>query len=387
MPDYQTLPQLYKKNTTGGIQFWNIGFGDCQRNGIAHVIEGSAYIETIHGLLETSSPQITRDTISAGKNAGKTNETTPLQQVAFEAQAKWEKKLKGGYVQSLEEARAGKTDALIEGGILPMLAHTFEKQGHKIKFPCYAQKKYDGIRCIAIKEGGKVTLWSRSRKPITSCPHIEGEIEALLPDGIYDGELYNHEFKTNFEHIVHLVRQETPCEGYKDVQYHIYDCVMGRPFKIRMVALHAAWARIPHVCYLRFAETILISTEAEVPEYYAKFMAEGYEGLMLRNADGPYVHKRSYDLIKLKEMQDAEFPIVGIEEGRGKLQGHAIFVCQAAGMVGTFSVKMAGDTARLREYFNDHSLWEGKKLTVAYQNLTNYGIPRFPVGKAIRDYE
>ena len=54
----------------------------------------------------------------------------------------------------------------------------------------------------------------------------------------------------------------------------------------------------------------------------------------------------------------------------------------------TFNAKMKGDIDRLREYFNNHSLWLGKKLTVQYQGLTNKnGVPRFPVGIAIRDYE
>jgi DNA ligase-1 len=48
---------------------------------------------------------------------------------------------------------------------------------------------------------------------------------------------------------------------------------------------------------------------------------------------------------------------------------------------------MSGSTERLKEYFENPKLWRGKILTVQYQALTSYGIPRFPVGKAIRDYE
>jgi len=46
-----------------------------------------------------------------------------------------------------------------------------------------------------------------------------------------------------------------------------------------------------------------------------------------------------------------------------------------------------GKLANLKKYFIYHDLWKGKKLTVQYQNLTQDGIPRFPVGIAIRDYE
>jgi hypothetical protein len=33
----------------------------------------------------------------------------------------------------------------------------------------------------------------------------------------------------------------------------------------------------------------------------------------------------------------------------------------------------------------DHAV--GKQLTVRYQGLTNGGVPRFPIGVSVRDYE
>ena len=53
-----------------------------------------------------------------------------------------------------------------------------------------------------------------------------------------------------------------------------------------------------------------------------------------------------------------------------------------------FGAKMDGDTERLREYFENHSLWKGKQLTVRYQGFTKkQNVPRFPVAKAIRETE
>jgi DNA ligase-1 len=123
-------------------------------------------------------------------------------------------------------------------------------------------------------------------------------------------------------------------------------------------------------------------------DYFNLFRAEQYEGAMLRNKDSKYVNKRSYDLLKLKEFDDDEFEIIGIEEGRGKLAGHVgAFVCKTSDGK-TFLAKMSGDTEKLADYFKDHSLWSGKRLTVQYQGLTGKErVPRFPVGKSIRDYE
>lgn len=379
------LPTLYKKTSTGAIQYWKITATEYDAHGI---------VETEYGQLDTPSPQITSDLISKGKNIGKKNETTAGQQAEAEALAKWEKQKKKGYVDSIEKAQAGKLDALIEGGVVPMLAHKFSEQGHKIKYPAYVQPKLDGIRCIAILDkDGKCTLWSRTRKQITSMPHIIKEIESLSIIGgvTLDGELYNHEYKDNFETIVSLVRQEEPDKNHEIVQYHIYDWVDDYfEFDHRWRWIDNAWSHITsgNAKALKLVETKKVSDESEAMEFFQHCKGLGYEGAMIRNAAGQYANKRSYDLQKIKEFEDAEFHIVGIEEGRGKLQGHVgAFVCRTD-TEKTFLAKMSGDTSRLKEYFVNHSLWKGKLLTVQYQGLTGAEkVPRFPVGISIRDYE
>jgi len=377
------LPTLYKKTSTGAIQFWMIEA--VYRSNLTGGYDG---IITAYGQVGTDSPQKTADSIKKGKNSGKINATSAFEQAQAEAQAKWEKQKKKGYVESIEAAQADEVDDLIEGGIVPMLAHTFEKQGHKIKYPCYVQPKLDGIRCIAVVRDGNCTLWSRTRKRLTSCPHLVSEIEKnFKEDIILDGELYSDEFKENFEHIVHLVRQEEPDEDHTDVQYHIYDTVNGDTFDQRILKLTKKFTSMstPNFKYLRLVETHMAETEESVPEWFKEFKDQKYEGAMLRNSDGLYVNKRSSDLIKVKEMQDAEFKIVGAEEGRGKLQGHVgAFVCVTdSGQ--DFKVKMSGDTAKLKEYFEKPSLWAGKYLTVQFQDLTGANkVPRFPVGLRIR---
>lgn len=370
------FPTLYKKTSTGAIQYWLI---------IVNVNQ----INTRYGQVD-GAEQVTIDVILKGKNIGKKNETSPQQQAEAEAQAKWEKQLKKGYVTSIEAAEAEELDKLIEGGIAPMLAHKFSEQARKIKYPAWVQPKLDGIRCIAIVKRGKCTLWSRTRKPITSMPHIIAEIEKhFVADIVLDGELYNQEFKSNFEHIVHLVRQEEPDAQHTDVQYHIYDLVNEDIFEQRNNKLHKIFTiGNPQLKYLKRVHTAVVTDESQVMDNFSSYRALGYEGVMLRNNESLYVNKRSYDLQKVKEFDDKEFKITGIEEGRGKLAGHVgAFICLMDCGTQEFKAKMSGDTDQLKKYFEDHSLWKNKVLTVQYQGLTSYGIPRFPVGISIRDYE
>lgn len=377
------FPTLYKKTSTGAIQFWDISV-DNNRYGFGR-------IETSYGQVGTESPQVTEDFIEIGKNIGKINETTPYEQAQSEAKSKWEKQKKKGYVETLTSAKNDELDDLIEGGIVPMLAHKFSDHGHKIVYPAFVQPKLDGIRCIAILKNGECTLWSRTRKQITSVPHIVAALEKLSPElnMIFDGELYNHEFKKDFEKIVSMVRQEEPAPGHEIVQYHVYDFATDNKTTFR--------ARAAKLVYMKDryfngevvkVQTVQVDDESAALDYFQLWRGQGYEGAMIRNGSGLYANKRSYDLQKIKEFDDAEFKIIGIDEGRGKLAGHVgAFVCLTSDGK-EFLAKMSGDTEKLKEYFENHKLWKGKQLTVKFQGLTGTnGVPRFPVGVLIRDYE
>jgi len=381
------LPTLYRKTSTGAIQFWTIEVLAYLPTREEPGEPPMAQMMTTYGQLGTDSPQLTADIIKKGKNDGKKNATTPFQQADAEARARHEKQLKKGYVASVEAAQAEEVDALVEGGILPMLAHKFADQAHKIKFPAYVQPKLDGIRCISILKDGKCTLWSRTRKQITSMPHIVAAIEKLKVDIVFDGELYNHTHKANFEHIVSLVRQEVPGPRHTDVQYHIYDIATQDTFEKRSAKLRylkESWLDGPIVK----VETCQVQDEAQVIDYFNQWRSGGYEGAMIRNASGLYANKRSYDLQKIKEFDDDEFEIIGIDEGRGKLAGHVgAFICRTKDGK-KFHAKMSGETVRLKEYFENHELWTGKRLTVKFQGLTgSEKVPRFPVGIRIRSPE
>lgn len=371
---YHSFPTLYKKTSTGAIQEWTISvLGTC--------------IITIYGQ-SGGKMQRAEDVIKEGKNIGRSNETTPEQQALSEAASKWEKQIKKGYVEDVSRAAEGDKD--IEGGYDCMLAHKFSDHAHKINYPAYVQPKLDGHRCLAVIENGKCTLWSRTRKPITSMPHIVKELENVYPKGTHrlDGELYNHSYKDNFEDITSLIRQEEPDPRHTEVQYHVYDRPAESGFSERTEKLyneiHAYEKATKKLDYIRVVETVKVDSEEEMMLAFEHFLLRGFEGAMARNSDGPYMGKRSYDLQKIKEFVDAEFPVVGVTEGRGKLMGHAIFICKTPEGK-EFNVKMRGDSAVLKKYFDDDSLWKGKQLTVKYQKVSKYNIPIFPVGERFKD--
>ena len=368
------LPTLYKKTSTGAIQQWTIS---------THGPEIKVVYGQVDGKMQTAF-----DVIREGKNLGKKNETNATEQAILEARAQWEKKRKKHYVEDIRDAVDGNVDtSVIAGGVLPMLAQSYSKHAAKINFPAAVQPKLDGHRCIAIVGNDrKVTLWSRTQKPITGVPHINAALESLgLPTGAtLDGELYNHDYKNRFEELTSFIKRPEPKSGHEVVQYHVYDQVSDQAFEKRYWNLTDLGVGEMGDPIVRVSTTV-VQDESEMMELFEQYTSKGFEGLMVRNVDSPYVNKRSYDLQKVKEFEDAEYEIVGVVSGRGKLEGCGIFVCKTS-TGDTFNCKMMGPIEDLKTVYANRKDYVGRMLTVKYQGITNATqVPRFPIGVRVRD--
>ena len=390
------FPTLYGEASTGKRKVWSIAVEERRQSPLptagGFVADedrvAMGVIITTHGY-DGGKMQVNEKAITAGKNIGRSNETTPVAQAISEARASWTKRCETGYAPAAGGASASVTEGGRSRGIAveapaPMLAHDFNKRGHNIKFPCYVQRKYDGTRCIAIGGG----LFSRMRKAFPNLEHIKAELAALPADLALDGELYSDTL--TFQEIVGMVRRETLKDGdaakQLQVQFHVYDIVSDQPYEERLGRLQALMAAF-NFRYIKLVKTEVADSVEDVKRLHVTYVSEGYEGIMLRNADGRYaVGARSADLQKYKEFLDSEYKVVGYKEGEGLEAGCVIWLCQTA--VGQqFACRPRGTREERQSLFANGPAYIGKPLTVRYQELTDEGLPRFPVGIAFRDYE
>jgi DNA ligase-1 len=264
----------------------------------------------------------------------------------------------------------------------PMLAGDYTKV--KVKPTSgYSQPKLDGIRCIANSKG----LWTRTGKPITSCPHILEEVRDLLesnPNVTLDGELYNHELKQDFNKIVSLVRKtkftdDDLAESQRLVQYHVYDIHCSTnpdvTFSVRNVELEE-YVTDSFDEYVHLVPTTFYNDQDELDELYSAYTADGYEGQMVR-LDEKYENKRSKYLLKRKEFITEEFEVVSMEEGQGNWSGHTKRFILRLADGREVGAGVRGNQDQLSK------LWESQETpswaTLRYFDLTPDGIPRFPV--------
>ena len=401
---------LYKQDSKGKIRQWR-GYVDTAPNN--RFIMG---VET--GLLDgnktTNRPRIYWQGKQGRDAKG---------QAMFELESKVSKKRDEGYFDTIQEAK----DTLV---ILPMLALDFNKRSHNIDYPAIGQRKFDGVRCMAsINPDGSVSLKSRKGKEFPHMNHLRQQIASLkgIPDGAFlDGELYSDTL--TFQEVVGLVRRETlnpardievptndgtfdPQTGkpttktvhvisdedkLKQISYRLYDMLDPNDRKAGFQQRHDKLATILASRFTSFpmnpqnlilTENFEINDKADVKTLHDQFVKEGYEGIMIRNKDGEYgINKRSKNLQKFKEFYDQEFEIVGFEEGTGNDAGTVIWICITQNG-DLFKARPRGTREERSEYFDNGDAYIGATLTVRYFEMTDDGIPRFPVGVAIRNYE
>ena len=292
-------------------------------------------------------------------------------QALKEAQAIHRKKIETGSFENM-------SDIDNEIHFEPMLAHKWEDQKDKVKYPIYSQPKLDGIRCIVKKDG----MWSRNGKKIISAPHIYEAMKHLFktnPDLIFDGELYADKLADDFNAICSLVKKTKPTvedlnESAVKIEYHIYDLPSHKgTFSERYKTL--IHMDLPGCCVK--VVTSIINQESEVTTLYENYVGEGYEGQMLR-LNLPYENKRSKSLLKHKSFIDTEYKIIGVEQGKGNLTGKMGALVFKTSKGDTFNASINGGWDYLEELWNSKDKLIGKQATVKYFNLTPDGKPRFP---------
>lgn len=381
-------PELESINSSGRKKFWQMFVITCEGEVYTYTV---SWQELAEGLSKKNRSEMTK---VEGKNIGRANETTPEDQAKSEMRSAVNKKTDEGYHE------AGATSSALP---LPMLAYKYPKDAKKFVFPCYCQPKFDGFRCVS--DGNKA--WSRKGKlyPDEVIEHLKFDTNGL----ILDGELMLPP-ECPFEQVKSATAKFNP-ELTPLLSYYVFDTIPNEQvpfdasFGLRRAILEETFKQaessgvLPENVHL--VKTVMCTDADHAEARLMKCLEIGYEGVMLRSCNGKYaIGQRSRDLLKFKFMEsadgsvlgfiDSEFEIVDCLDGRGREAECIIYVCKTPDGK-TFNVRPEGTIEDRKQLWYNYCTGEfdpkGKELTVRYQNLSKYNVPRFPVGRAIRDYE
>ena len=274
----------------------------------------------------------------------------------------------------------------------PMLAYPVSDKPINYDDKVFMQPKLDGVRCVIQYDNSEVKAYSRTGKEWKNIDHILFNLKpwfALNPHVILDGELYNHDFRDDFESIISMVRKTKPTEedrleSAENVQFNCYDIIdETKTFEERNRFITQ---NVPRNHCVYHVNTVPVYDDEHAKTLHKVNLDNGYEGSILRTND-TYACKRSHSLRKFKDFHDTEATITGWVEGKGKRKGTIgkFLAIDADGI--EFGMPVMDKFKFLQDNFKKMQGFIGKTATFTYFERTKANSYRHPLFKCIRDYE
>lgn len=259
-------------------------------------------------------------------------------------------------------------------------------------FPVLASTKYDGVRLVVFIKNGAVKPKTRSGKDLCLLSLIESM--QIFPDGVYDGELVAGDgLQANRTGITGSVNSilkgsATDIEGYTFV---IFDYISLDSWEIKL-STESYITRLGQLndiampdMNIRIIENKELLNANDIELLYEDRIAKGYEGLILRYPNDPYVWCRSPALIKKKAIKECILKCVGVTEGTGKYSGMVgALICEGHVEGKDVQVKLGSglskyDVEQPSEYFVGRNVEALYNSVIKAENKQSYSLflPRF----------
>ncbi len=268
----------------------------------------------------------------------------------------------------------------------------------QVIYPKIMQPKLDGICCLAV-EG---VAMSRTMKPIPN-RYVQGVFKKISLHGLH-GELM---VRGDFNDVQSAIMRE---DGEPNFYLSVYDkWDTSLPYKDRLKLIEKEVRDLGDK-HIVLTHTFWVEDATDCENGLNTCLTAGYEGAMLRDPESLYKQGRhtlkSQALMKLKKFYDDEAVVIGFEEKLHNTnekeldeRGYTKRSSKNAGMVpantlGALVVRWQDKEFKIGTGFNDEQrkyIWDnrlglyGKLVTFKYQELSKYGVPRFPVWKCFRE--
>lgn len=286
--------------------------------------------------------------------------------------------------------------------VFPGLISYFECQlatewdGKEVPKMAIVEPKYDGIRGLVFADPTRPLVLSRNGKQLNNVGHVLEELLQIMPGYVIDGEFFNSDWSTSISAVRSGERGDT------SARFRAFDCMTLSEFKtqkveesgnlmVRQELLQDVLAKTN----AKFTNIVLgtrVETVEEVRRATDAWLAQGYEGGVLKSLLAGYDFSRSNLWLKVKPFKDIDLPIVGYYEGEGRNAGRMGGVIveeivekafdEAGNTIqpGTYQTRCGGGWSdELRE-----ELWKkkeeylGRIIQVSFQNHTPDGKLRHP---------
>ncbi len=280
------------------------------------------------------------------------------------------------------------------------------------------EPKLDGVRVLLMvipgaSEGVTTICFSRNGKVFDNFTHIEQQVSdnfvkiarghqnALINGFVLDGEVIGN----TFQELMRQARRKTDVQA-DDSVFNIFDIIPLSDFREGHwnAQLHKRIAILEHIRHVvdtmpnvELLPHIMVDLDTAAGkdqlERYAKDQVNaGFEGIMIKELEAPYICKRSTDWMKWKPTLTVDLEVVGVEEGTGRNLGRlGALVCHGVddGKEITVNVGSGFSDVDRDDYWTNRNLVIGRTAEVLCDVITQnqdgtYSL-RFPRFVRFRD--
>lgn len=373
--------KIYQVSNSGKVQMWKADIlTERSAEGFVQIVATYGYTD---GKKQTKTTEV-----KAGKNIGKKNETTIEEQAKIKVDQMYADKIKKkAMVYDLKDWVKPER---------PMLAQPYQKRKKAVAHvkSWLIDTKLDGNRSY---HKSPYDVMSKSGNVTTPIDYISKEIEELLSEQDIevhiDGEFYKHGVDLTI--ISGIVNTEDASKRRTDIEleYHVYDCfVPSQPemsARLRQELLKAMFEDTEFKYLVLVEKEEVANNEEEIRKVVHRHELAGYEGSILRDPNGVYMHsKNSADrndvMLKYKNMKEDDFPIVDITENEDQPGTPKFHIKLHNGEINAAVLK--GDKEESKKFFKDRDLYTNGDywLQTQFQEYTVYGKLEFAVGLQVR---
>ncbi len=291
-----------------------------------------------------------------------------------------------------------------------MLAHDSANHEKKMVGKKFLDTKLDGVRVITIynDENNTVSMYSRNGKELHNFGHIAEEIlntvaSTFKESMVLDGEVVSD----TFQDLMKQVHRKSNVNA-TDARLALFDMLTLNEFQAgkselgcadrhkQLVELGKNLKEDSSMFVLEKIEVDLDTNEGQktYTELNKKAVAEGYEGIMIKDINAPYESKRSHHMLKAKPFIEVSLEVVKTEEGTGRNVGKlGALVCQGTDDGKDILVNVGSGLSDVQR----ETFWETKDRLIGMiaevradavtQNQDGSYSLRFPRFKTFRGFE
>jgi DNA ligase-1 len=229
------------------------------------------------------------------------------------------------------------------------LAQDSQDQASKMRGVKRLEVKLDGVRVLALVSGNSCTLYSRNGKQLDNFPQVAQAIldnreafyvtgQATFPNFVLDGEIVGE----SFQQLMRQAHRKNNAQT-QGMVYHMFDvmpladfvegrCEVSQQRRLDwLAAAHDAFQQTDTLRIMPGMQVDLDSAEGhDVMRRFAESaVAQGYEGIMIKDLAAHYECKRTSAWLKWKPIITVDLEIVGFEPGTGRNAGRlGAIICE-----------------------------------------------------------